>query len=72
MTSLPEIGGGYTFIWDKLDPDYLSQTLRKYLPVLQQDHHKQEQMKAYATSFTQAKNIQAYVSLYQRLASPKA
>lgn len=69
MTSMPEVGGGYSVIWDNFDPDHLSQTLREQLPLLQQDHNKREEMKAYATSFSQTKNILSYVSLYKHLAN---
>ncbi|WP_078042334.1 glycosyltransferase family 1 protein [Cellvibrio sp. PSBB023] len=68
MTSLPEVSGGYAFIWDNFETDYLSKTLHEHLPLMQQDQQKQEDMKNYATSFTLERNIHAYVNLYQHLA----
>lgn len=76
MTSLPEVSGGYAFIWENFDPNYLSQTIIENLPIMQQDHNKTEHMREYALSFTQERNINAYMRLYQKTANiislPKA
>lgn len=72
MTSLPEVAGGHAFIWENFTPDYMTETLLANLPRLKKDALNREKMIAYATSFNLDKNIQQYVSLYQRLATTSA
>lgn len=72
MTSLPEVAGEHAIIWENFDPDYMTATLLGNLPRLHNDAVRREQMIAYATSFNLEKNIQQYVSLYQRLATQSA
>lgn len=67
MTSLPEVGGGHTIIWDNFDPEHMAEAILRHLPGLRQDTHKRAAMQAYATSFSLEKNIQQYSSLYKRL-----
>lgn len=71
-SSLPEVGGGHSIIWEHFDPDYMTETLRNNIPVIQQDRARREQMKSYAASFSLEKNIQHHLSLYQHLASESA
>ncbi len=68
MTSLPEVAGGYAFIWDNFNPDYMAESLLKKLSTLQSTVAQRDAMKAYATSFSLEKNIQQHLSLYHRLA----
>jgi glycosyltransferase involved in cell wall biosynthesis len=67
-SSLPEVGGGHSIIWEHFDPDYMTETLRNNIQILQQDVVRREQMKSYAASFSLENNIQRHMSLYQRLA----
>ncbi len=72
MTSLPEVTGNHGIIWENFDPDYMAETLRNKLPILQKDAQRRENMIAYAAGFSLEKNIQQYMSLYQRLATQSA
>ena len=66
-TCLPEIGNGFAYIWDKLEPEAMAKSIRKNLPLFYAQKSKIKQMKEYAYSFSYEKHIQAYINLYREL-----
>ena len=68
MTSLPEIGGGFSTIWKNFDPDYMTETVKAGLQDFLLNPTKKIAMKKYANSFSIENHVHAYINLYQEIA----
>lgn len=68
-TCLPEISNGFAFIWEKLKPEAMAESIRKNLPLFYEQKERIAQMKEHAYSFSYEKHIKAYIDLYHELLS---
>lgn len=68
MTSLPEIGGGFTTIWQNFDSDYMADTVKTGLRNFPLDPTRKIAMQEYAGSFSTENHARAYINLYQETA----
>lgn len=66
-TSLPEICGGYGFLWEKLTTEEMVDSIRKNLPGFYNDKARIEKIKQYAFSFSYENHIKAYLDIYREL-----
>ncbi|MDR0685952.1 MAG: glycosyltransferase family 4 protein [Dysgonamonadaceae bacterium] len=67
-TSLPEICGGHAFLWERFEPEYLSESIKDFLKVFYADEKRAEDEMKYADTFDYGTNVEAYVNLYRALA----
>lgn len=66
-TSLPEICGGYGFLWEKLTTEEMVDSIKKHLPGFYDDRERVEKIKQYAFSFSYENHINAYLDIYREL-----
>ncbi|MCM1313015.1 MAG: glycosyltransferase family 4 protein [Bacteroides sp.] len=66
-TCLPEIGGGYAFVWDSLTTQSMVEKVQSTLPGFYDDRKRMEEEKEYAFSFSYEKHIKSYCELYASL-----
>jgi glycosyltransferase involved in cell wall biosynthesis len=66
-TSLKEIGGGHTTIWDNFDPIYMKNIVDEALREFRLSPSRGEQNIEYAKSFSYEKHMESYVELYKQL-----
>ncbi len=66
-TCLPEIGGGYAFVWDNLTTQCLVDKIKSTLPTFYDNKEWIEKEKEYAFSFSYEKHIESYCRLYSTL-----
>lgn len=70
-TSLKEIGGGLTYIWNNFEATYMKDILIAGLTVFQQSSLKAQQNIDYAKSFSYEKHMAAYMRIYKLLLSDR-
>ncbi|MBI3232705.1 MAG: glycosyltransferase family 4 protein [Bacteroidetes bacterium] len=63
-TSLPEIGGGYTALWQNFESEYMKQVVTEHI---KSSSTRSEEAKDYAKSFSWERNLKRYVKLYTDL-----
>jgi glycosyltransferase involved in cell wall biosynthesis len=68
MTSLPEIGGGFSTIWQNFGSDYMADTVKTGLRNFPLDPARKIAMQEYAGSFSIENHARAYINLYQETA----
>ncbi len=69
MTSLPEIAGGYAFIWENFDADSMVRLIRNNLSDFSSDQQRVERAKAHAHSFSLTRHNEEYLRLYREVLS---
>lgn len=63
----PEIGGIFATYWDRLDAQYMADTVTKFERLKKSDCFDSEKIKAYAASFCWEKAAKKYLKIYQDL-----
>ena len=67
-SSIPEVAGGYSFIWDSFDPEAMVALMEKELPGFAERTDFIRDMKHYAVSrFTYERNFEEYLALYRKM-----
>ena len=65
--SLPEIVGGHGYLWENFEPEYMAKVLKEGLEDFYSSETKADKVKAYASTFTYKKHVDAYLQLYREL-----
>lgn len=66
-TSLKEIGGGFTFIWDNFEPEYMKDVVVDNLRDFYLSPLRAKQNIDYAKSFSYEKHMESYLKIYMQL-----
>jgi len=66
-TSLPEIGGQYSFVWDNFDTEYMAKVVKENLTNFYRRTDFIQEMKHYAQWFSYERYTNEYVALYRKL-----
>ncbi|MBO5026454.1 MAG: glycosyltransferase family 4 protein [Bacteroidaceae bacterium] len=66
-TCLPEIGGGYAFVWEDLTTQAMTDKIKSTLPTFYDNKEQIEKEKEYAFSFSYERHIESYCKLYEKL-----
>ena len=66
-TSLKEIGGGLTYIWNNFEPHYMKNVLTNGLTTFYASPFHREQVIDYAKSFSYDKHMKEYIKVYTQL-----
>ena len=71
-TSLPEIGGQYSFVWDNFETEYMTNVVKENLTGFYKRADFIQQMKQYAQGFSYERYTNEYVALYRKLLGLKS
>lgn len=67
-TSIPEVAGGYSFIWEDFEPSHMAELMTRELPSFKEKRTFADDMVRYATTnFTYKKNFENYLALYRQM-----
>ena len=66
-TSLMEIGGGLTYIWNNFEPTYMKDVLDEHLKTFYSTSIRAQQNIEYAKTFSYEKHMSEYLKVYNQL-----